>query len=347
MCRVTQARVDAASRTTVRPLLARLFAPLSAPLHLAMGVAAGLAVAVPVGLASPGPGPDDGLLIGMDYTANDTAVPLYVRLKGEGWLRVMEGVPIWGMAADNQTCTIYITSTGGSLYRYRFGEFNFNQVSTVRVDGTVTAMPGLAFNAGRLYGAMVTGTEGIFEINIETGVATRVCTTNSGYDFSGIDFDPDTGILYGVTDTAPVGGTPGLYRIDLPTGNATFIAGYPTPFPGAGTIPDVDGLAVGNGAAYMIVDQPGNIAKYTFATGTYTQFANPWTLSRTLCAGAFAPCFAVEPCRADIDQSGGVDGSDVALFFSLYEQGLIDIDRSGGTDAADIAYFFERFEAGC
>lgn len=289
---------------------------------------------------------DDGLLVGMDFTVNDTPVPLYVRYHG-GWLRVMEGVPIWGMAADNETCNLYFTSSGGSLYRFRIGEINFNQIATIRVDGTVTAFPGLAMYAGKLYGAMVTGTEGIFEINIATGAATRVCTTNSAYDFSGIDFDPATGLLYAVSDVAPVGGTPGLYRIDLATGNATFVAPYPTPFPGAGTIADVDGLAVGDGAAYMIVDQPGNIAKYTFSTGTYTQFSNPWTLSRTLCAGAFAPCFAVEPCRADIDQSGGVDGADIGAFFYLYERGLIDIDDSGGTDATDVAYFFQRYEAGC
>lgn len=301
-----------------------------------------------VASASPPPSPDDGVLIGMDFTANDTPVPLYVRFEGQ-WMRVMEGVgvPIWGMAADNDACTIYISSSSGRLFRYRFGEFSFNQVSTTRVNDAVTAMAGLAFYNGTLYGSVVTGTEGIFAIDIATGTATRVCTTNSAYDFSGIDFDQSTGTLYAVSDLTPVGGTPGLYQIDLETGNATFVTPYPTPFPGAGTIPDVDGLAVGDGAVYMVVDQPGNIAKLDLNTGTYTQFANPWTLSRTLCAGAFAPCFAVEPCRADIDQSGGVDGSDIAAFFNLYEQGLIDIDQSGGTDPNDIAYFFERFEAGC
>ena len=306
--------------------------------------------------ADPVLGPDDGLLVGMDFTTNDTPVPLYVRFAGlngvggvpGGWLRVMEGFPIWGMAADNESCTIYFSTTGGGLYRFRFGEFSFNQIATIRVDGTTTAMPGLAFNGGKLYGSVVTGTEGIFEIDIATGAATRVCTTNSAYDFSGIDFDQSTGMLYGVSDLAPVGGTPGLFQIDLATGSATLVTPYPSPFPGAGTIPDVDGLAVGNGIAYLIVDQPGNFARFDLSTGTYLpQITNPWTLSRTLCAGAFAPCFAVEPCRADIDQSGGVDGSDIAAFFELYEQGTIDIDDSGGTDAGDIAYFFERFEAGC
>lgn len=291
--------------------------------------------------------PDQGLLIGMDFTVNDTPVPLYVRYE-ETWLRVMEGVPIWGLAADNDTCTLYISSSGGGLFRFRLGELNFNQVSTIRVNGTVTAMPGLAFYNGTLYGSVVTGTEGIFEINIETGAATRVCTTNSAFDFSGIDFDQETGVLYAVSDLAPVGGTPGIFQIDLNTGNATFVAPYPTPFPGAGTIPDVDGMAVGNSTVYLVVDQPGNIAKFDLSTGTYKpQLTNPWTLSRTLCGGAFAPCFAVEPCRADIDQSGGIDGADIGAFFNLYEQGLIDIDESGGTDPGDIAFFFERFEAGC
>ncbi len=291
--------------------------------------------------------PDDGLIVGMDYTVNDTSIPIWVRFEG-AWRVLTSGVPAWGMAADNDNCTLWISSLGGALYRYRSGENFPTLVTFIRVDTVATAMPGLAYFNGTLYGSLVTGVEGIFSINTTTGAATRVCTTNIGFDFSGLDIDPATGQLYGVSDAAPMGQSPGLYRINLSTGVATAVVSYPIPFPGAGATADVDGLALGDGAAYMIVDQPGNIAVYDLASGTFRpQYANPFTLSRTFASGAFAECFAVAPCIADIDLSGGVDGFDIGAFFILFEQGLIDIDQSGGVDGFDVAAFFVRFEAGC
>lgn len=53
-------------------------------------------------------------------------------------------------------------------------------------------------------------------------------------------------------------------------------------------------------------------------------------------------------CPADYDQNGGIDGSDLALFFTDYEAGLpcSDIDQNGGTDGTDLATFFTLYEAG-
>lgn len=53
-------------------------------------------------------------------------------------------------------------------------------------------------------------------------------------------------------------------------------------------------------------------------------------------------------CVADFDGSGGVDGADLAAFFSAFEAGAecADVDGSGGVDGADLSHFFAVFEAG-
>jgi hypothetical protein len=57
------------------------------------------------------------------------------------------------------------------------------------------------------------------------------------------------------------------------------------------------------------------------------------------------PC---PPCAADYDQNGGVDGGDLAAFFSDFEAGetCADVDNNGGVDGGDLAFFFAVFEAG-
>ncbi len=53
-------------------------------------------------------------------------------------------------------------------------------------------------------------------------------------------------------------------------------------------------------------------------------------------------------CAADFDDNGGIDGADLAAFFSAYEAGEAcgDVDNNGGIDGADLAYFFGVYEAG-
>jgi hypothetical protein len=54
-------------------------------------------------------------------------------------------------------------------------------------------------------------------------------------------------------------------------------------------------------------------------------------------------------CYADINQDGGVDGTDVAAFFINWETGesVGDFNQDGGVDGADIASFFAAWETGC
>lgn len=53
-------------------------------------------------------------------------------------------------------------------------------------------------------------------------------------------------------------------------------------------------------------------------------------------------------CYADINEDGGIDGSDVSAFFESWEAGLpiADLNGDGGVDGADVAFFFEVWEAG-
>jgi hypothetical protein len=53
-------------------------------------------------------------------------------------------------------------------------------------------------------------------------------------------------------------------------------------------------------------------------------------------------------CPADYDDNGGVDGGDLASFFSDFEEGAgcADVDGNGGVDGGDLATFFALFENG-
>jgi hypothetical protein len=56
-----------------------------------------------------------------------------------------------------------------------------------------------------------------------------------------------------------------------------------------------------------------------------------------------------EPCIADFNLDGGVDGPDVQSFFESWEAGsvLSDTNSDGGVDGSDVAAFFEVWEQGC
>jgi hypothetical protein len=61
-------------------------------------------------------------------------------------------------------------------------------------------------------------------------------------------------------------------------------------------------------------------------------------------AGGYPEC---DPCVADWNEDGGVDGSDVQAFFADWETGNADVNEDGGTDGADVEAFFDLWEAGC
>jgi fibronectin type 3 domain-containing protein len=55
-----------------------------------------------------------------------------------------------------------------------------------------------------------------------------------------------------------------------------------------------------------------------------------------------------QPCPADFNQDGGVDGADVSVFFEAWEAGeaAADVNFDGGVDGADVDAFFVVWEAG-
>jgi hypothetical protein len=59
-------------------------------------------------------------------------------------------------------------------------------------------------------------------------------------------------------------------------------------------------------------------------------------------------CTDACPCAADFNQDGGVDGGDIAAFFSDWEvsTGCSDVNQDGGVDGSDIGAFFTVWEAG-
>ncbi len=82
----------------------------------------------------------------------------------------------------------------------------------------------------------------------------------------------------------------------------------------------------------------------TTACGSVT--CDPATL--TVLDPSDAACLVCPLCPADYDDNGGVDGGDLAAFFSDFENGesCADVDGNGGVDGGDLGYFFTVFEAG-
>lgn len=196
---------------------------------------------------------------------------------------------VWGMAAAPDG-TLYVSSGVG----FWSGQFPAApaRIGDFTVDGVAVSFVGLAWDSlnGRLYGSRNTSTagapEGVYQIDPATGAATLALAAAPAidYDLGGLDFNPDDGFLYATDDAAGGGGT-GLFRVDLTGGSLTRVAAYP-----AGET-DIDGLAIGDGRAYLIEDEPGNsIHVYDFVAGTYlADIPNPMPDAQTFAGGAYLP----------------------------------------------------------
>lgn len=199
----------------------------------------------------------------------------------------------WGMAYDRSTNTLY-WNNGSTLFSSPFGAtLTPTNLGTMTFGASTVNFVGLGFANGRLYGTRNIATEAVYEIDPVTRVATQVFVYPSAFDFGGLDFDMTTGILYGLSDTAPTGSVRGLYEIDYAGATTTFKAPYP-----AGET-DIDGLAVFNGVAYYVTDGPNTTQAnfYVFDVATGTQLGtipSPFTGSGTFSAATWVP----EPASA-------------------------------------------------
>lgn len=193
----------------------------------------------------------------------------------------------WGAAYNPLTSTLYwnngskLTSAAG----YTGGALSPTSTVTMTFGQSSFNVTGLAFDTvhTKLIGYRNITTAGLYEIDVATGEATLLAEVDGG--FGGLDFDPLTGYLYATGDGGP-GFERGLYRIDDLYVNPVFtlIASYPDGHT------DIDGLAAGDGMAYLILDKPAPIYAYDLVANSYSApLVGPITGTGIFAAGAYIP----------------------------------------------------------
>lgn len=195
-----------------------------------------------------------------------------------------ENFDVWGMGYDPATNTVYANDGSTLGFGTLGGSFPAGTVTIVDASGAVQSMVSLEWANGALYGTKNIANEAVWRIDPATGLAEVVFDyVDAEYDFGGLAFNPADGLFYGTNDdTTPHGS--GLYSIDVfGSGAITLI----TPYPAGET--DIDGLAIGNGIAYLVEDEVGNtIHPFDLAGGTYlADIANPMTGSGVFSGAAF------------------------------------------------------------
>lgn len=197
----------------------------------------------------------------------------------------------WGMAYDRNSSTLY-WNNGGSLYKAAYtpsGTLTHSLIGTLTLTtGGTFNVTGLAFNpfTNKLYGYRSVTAPGFYEIDPGSALGFLVAATPTGTDFGGFDFDPATNAYYVLNDGTGLSGR-GLYKFANIAAPAPALV---TPYPAGDT--DIDGLAVGNGRAYMVNDIPAQgIYVFNLITNAYEATrASPFTGTNGIfSAGAFIP----------------------------------------------------------
>lgn len=193
----------------------------------------------------------------------------------------------WGATADPRNQRILFTQASGltdpggggdNLYEIPYAGSAPNLIGRiVNETGEGVRIDGLALSNGQLYGYNAGNDElsGFYSIDLQTLEATQV--TNTPDSISGLDADPETCIIYGTNDT-----TGQVVTIDT-AGNITNLVAYPI------GIIDIDGIAVGEGYAYLITDQAQNFPVLNLTTLSYEpSLTSPFTNTDIFSAGALA-----------------------------------------------------------
>jgi uncharacterized repeat protein (TIGR01451 family) len=217
------------------------------------------------------------LLVGVD----DTAVGAFrVDVVGDIATLAFTGAGVWGAAYDEANDRVLFNS-GTELLEWPVGGA-VNSLGTITDAGMAAlSMTGLAFGNDTLYACRNIANEAIYEIDLNTLVATVfIDYVDADFDCGGLAFNPDDGFLYMTNDdTTPFGS--GLFRMNL-DGTGTLI----TPYPPGET--DIDGLAIGDGRAYLLIDEPGDLYVWDFALAAYqTPLTSPFTTSETFSGGTW------------------------------------------------------------
>jgi len=139
----------------------------------------------------------------------------------------------------------------------------------------------------------------------------------------------------GISSAAPIGGriTPERYLTTLTA-----------PGQGAG-----EGLATFHWPITANIASGGQVVYVqwfvTDSSATGGQALSPVARIPFFCGSSGCP----QPCRADMNNDGGVDGQDIESFFDVWEAGDVvgDFNTDGGVDGQDVVAFFAMWELGC
>ncbi|MBY0261499.1 MAG: DUF11 domain-containing protein, partial [Phycisphaerales bacterium] len=232
------------------------------------------------------------------------------------------GLSYQGLAADDSRQVFWGTD-GFDLYYVPYYVPTPIRVGPIRPDGAGTGfqlVSGLAAGNGVIYANDDENgggsPKGLYTINPRTAASTQAYiwdfdTPQPGspnLNFDAIDFNPLDGKVYGWQRNAvgfPAGDGMGLYAIDVAGRTIAKVAGSvpAASYPGYGN-GDIDGLAVGEGRAYYVIDQPGEIAVFDLSTGTFLpRIPSPFVSNLTGAGAAFTSLIASPPSGINL----GVD----------------------------------------
>ena len=181
--------------------------------------------------------------------------------------------------------TIY-ANDGSRLWAAALGGAPVPLGTMTDANGANQAMVGLAWADGGLYSSKNNANEAIYNIDLNTLVATVAFDYEDGdYDFGGLAYNPADGLFYGTNDDATPNGT-GLYSIDVFGGGGINLV---APYPDGET--DIDGLAIGNGVAYLVEDEAGEtIHPYDLNAGMYLpSILSPMQSNEVFAGAAWVP----------------------------------------------------------
>lgn len=203
----------------------------------------------------------------------------------------------WGLTCADNTNTIW-WNNGGSLLRAAYGAAPLTPVvvGNMTIGGTNMNVTGMAYDTtnNTLYGYRSVTAPGFYSIKQDDATCTLAALTPANTDFGGFDYDPVTNAFYGLNDGTGLQGR-GLYRITGIAGGAptyTLLTAYPS------GETDIDGLAIGNGRAYMVNDTSAQgIYVFNLSTNSYEpNLASAFTGTNGIFAGGgWAPGLIPEP----------------------------------------------------
>lgn len=193
-------------------------------------------------------------------------------------VQAFTGAEVWGAAYDVDNDRVLFNS-GADLMEWPIGGA-VSSLGTITDGISLLTMTGLAFGNDTLYGCRNIANEAIYEVDLTTLEATVfIDYVDEDFDCGGLAFNPDDGFLYMTSDDTTPGR--GLYRMNL-DGTGTLITAYP---PGQ---TDIDGLAIGDGRAYLVIDEPGDLYVWDFALAAYQDpLTSPFATSETFSGGTW------------------------------------------------------------